>query len=103
MTTISPTPLDLTGDNGDSPGVSDYFWFTFDVDRNRAITPRVDINYSIFPTLPLNQPSTDSGCLPIHRRVIPLQGANFSGEAGSVMCPRLRWCRSRRPRPHFSL
>lgn len=45
--------LDLTGDTGNSPGTSDYFWFTFDVDRNRAITPRVDLNYSIYPTLPI--------------------------------------------------
>ncbi len=45
--------LDLTGDNGDSPGTSDYFWLTFDVDRNRAITPHVDINYGLFPTLPI--------------------------------------------------
>jgi hypothetical protein len=45
--------LDLTGDNGNSPGTSDYWRLTFDVDRNRAITPHVDINYGIFPTLPI--------------------------------------------------
>ena len=36
--------LDLTGDTGNSPGVGDYVWLTFDVDGNRAITPRVEIN-----------------------------------------------------------
>ena len=45
--------LDLTGDTGNSPGTNDYFWLTFDVDRNRSITPRVDVNYGIYPTLPL--------------------------------------------------
>jgi hypothetical protein len=45
--------LDLTGDTGNSPGTSDYFWLTFDVDRNRAISPHVDVNYSIYPTLPI--------------------------------------------------
>ncbi len=45
--------LDLTGDTGNSPGVGDYFWLTFDVDRNRSITPHVDINYGTYPTLPI--------------------------------------------------
>lgn len=45
--------FDLTGDTGNSPGTSDYFWLTFDVDRNRAITPRVDVNYGTYPTLPI--------------------------------------------------
>src|SRR5215831_19371519 len=45
--------LDLTGDTGNSPGVGDYFWLTFDVDRNRSITPRLDINYGTYPTLPI--------------------------------------------------
>jgi len=45
--------FDLTGDTGNSPGTSDYFWLTFDVDRNRSITPRVDINYGTYPTLPI--------------------------------------------------
>ena len=45
--------LDLTGDTGNSPGTNDYFWLTFDVDRNRSITPRVDVNYGIYPTLPI--------------------------------------------------
>ncbi len=46
--------LDLAGDNGNSPGTNDYFWLTFDVDRNRSITARLDINYSIYPTLPIH-------------------------------------------------
>ena len=45
--------------NGNSPGTTDHFWLTFDVDRNRAITPRGD--YRILPALPLNQTSADSG------------------------------------------
>lgn len=45
--------LDLTGDTGNSPGTADYFWLTFDVDRNRSITPRVDINYGTYPNLPI--------------------------------------------------
>lgn len=45
--------LDLTGDTGNSPGVGDYFWLTFDVDRNRSITAHVDINYGTYPTLPI--------------------------------------------------
>ena len=45
--------LDLTGDTGNSPGVSDYFWLTFDVDRNRSITPHIDVNYGTYPTLPI--------------------------------------------------
>ncbi len=45
--------LDLTGDTGNSPGTSDYFWLTFDVDRNRSITRNVDVNYGTYPTLPI--------------------------------------------------
>jgi len=45
--------MDLVGDTGNSPGVGDYFWLTFDVDGNRSITPRVDINYGTYPNLPI--------------------------------------------------
>ena len=45
--------FDLTGDTGNSPSVGDYFWLTFDVDRNRSITPRLDVNYGTYPTLPI--------------------------------------------------
>jgi len=45
--------LDLTKDTGKSPGVGDYFWLTFDVDRNACITPNRDVNYGIYPSLPI--------------------------------------------------
>ncbi len=45
--------LDLVNDNGNSPGVGDYFWLSFDVDRSGSITPNFDINYGIYPTLPI--------------------------------------------------
>jgi hypothetical protein len=45
--------LDLTGDTGNSPGTSDYFWLTVDVDRNRSITAHLDVNYGTYPTLPI--------------------------------------------------
>jgi hypothetical protein len=51
--TFAYIALDLTGDTGNSPGTSDYFWLTFDVDRNRSITRNVDINYGTYPTLPI--------------------------------------------------
>ncbi len=45
--------IDLVNDTGNSPGVGDYFWLSFDTDRNAAITPRVDVNYGIWPSLPI--------------------------------------------------
>ncbi len=45
--------LDLVGDNGNSPGVGDYFWLSFDTDGNRAIGAYRDVNYGIYPTLPI--------------------------------------------------
>lgn len=45
--------LDLTKDTGKSAGVGDYFWLTFDVDGNANITPNKDVNYGIYPTLPI--------------------------------------------------
>lgn len=45
--------LDLVKDTGNSPGVEDYFWLSFDVDGNAAITPRRDVNYGIYPELPI--------------------------------------------------
>lgn len=45
--------LDLIKDTGNSPGVGDYFWFSFDVDNNAAITPQRDVNYGIYPDLPI--------------------------------------------------
>jgi hypothetical protein len=31
--------LDMVADRGNDPGTDDYFWLTFDIDGNRAITP----------------------------------------------------------------
>lgn len=45
--------IDLVGDTGNSPGVGDYFWLSFDVDRSGSITANFDINYGIHPTLPI--------------------------------------------------
>src|SRR5262249_52469722 len=45
--------LDLVGDTGNSPGAGDYFWLSFDVARNAAITPNFDVNYGIYPALPI--------------------------------------------------
>src|SRR5712675_269920 len=45
--------LDLVSDTGNTPGVGDYFWLTFDNDRNAAITPNFDVNYGIYPSLPI--------------------------------------------------
>ncbi len=45
--------LDLVGDKGADPGVNDYFWFSIDFDGNHQITPMKDINYGIYPTLPI--------------------------------------------------
>lgn len=44
--------LDILRDLGNSVGDVDYFWLMFDVDRNRAITPRTDINFGIYPGAP---------------------------------------------------
>ncbi len=45
--------LDMVGDTGADPGVGDYFWFSFDCNGNGAITPGLDVNYGIYPTLPI--------------------------------------------------
>ena len=39
--------LDLTQDPGNDPPDGDYFWFTFDNNRNGVINPNVDINYGV--------------------------------------------------------
>lgn len=44
--------LDLTADTNNDPGTGDYFWLTFDKDRNGVITPNVDVNYSLYPGQP---------------------------------------------------
>jgi len=45
--------LDLVGDRGADPGVSDYFWFSVDNNGNHSITPKLDVNYGIYPSLPI--------------------------------------------------
>lgn len=44
--------LDMVGDTGNDPGTGDYFWFTFDRNRDGNITPNVDSNYSCYPGNP---------------------------------------------------
>ena len=44
--------LDLTADQGNDAGTGDYFWFTFDRNRNAAITPNYDVNYGLYPGNP---------------------------------------------------
>ena len=63
--------IDLVNDTGNSPGVGDYFWLSFDVDRNGSITPNFDVNYGINPSLPIKLarqlylgPGTWTGILP---------------------------------------
>lgn len=41
--------LDVLNDSGNDPGTGDYFWLSFDVDKNKAITPNVDVNYGLYP------------------------------------------------------
>lgn len=63
--------LDLVKDTGKSPGVGDYFWLSFDVDRDHTITAKEDVNYGIYPSLPVRLgrqfylgPGTWTGILP---------------------------------------
>ena len=44
--------MDLTEDRGEDPGDGDYYWLTFDKDKNGAITPNVDIQYASWPGHP---------------------------------------------------
>lgn len=44
--------LDMIDDPYNDPGTGDHFWFTFDTNRNRAITPNKDLNYGLFPNNP---------------------------------------------------
>ena len=45
--------LDVVQDTGNTPGVGDFFWLSFDVDGNAAITAQKDVNYGIYPMLPI--------------------------------------------------
>ncbi len=44
--------LDIVSDTVNDSGAGDYFWFTFDCNRDGNITPNVDTNYSIYPQMP---------------------------------------------------
>jgi hypothetical protein len=44
--------LDLTEDKGNDSGTNDYFWLSFDVNRDRAITSNKDVNYGLYPGQP---------------------------------------------------
>jgi hypothetical protein len=44
--------LDMVNDTGNDSGVGDYFWFTFDRNRDGNITPNFDVNYGQFPPTP---------------------------------------------------
>jgi hypothetical protein len=44
--------LDMTTDTGNDPGTGDYFWFTFDRNRDSNISPNVDSNYGCYPGFP---------------------------------------------------
>jgi hypothetical protein len=46
--------LDVTADTGNDPGTEDYFWLTFDVNRDRAITANQDVNFATPPGQPEN-------------------------------------------------
>ena len=45
--------LDLVSDRSADAGVGDYFWLSFDNNGNHSITPNLDVNYGIYPTLPI--------------------------------------------------
>ena len=44
--------LDVVSDTGNDPSTNDYFWLTFDNNRDRAITSGVDVNYGLYPGQP---------------------------------------------------
>jgi len=46
--------LDVVGDTGNDTGTNDYFWLTFDTNRDRSITANVDLNYGLYPGQPNN-------------------------------------------------
>ncbi len=69
--------LDMTGDTGNTPGVGDYFWLSFDVDHTSVITPRFDVDYGIYPSLPIKMarsyylgPGAWTGILPETQSVV---------------------------------
>ena len=44
--------LDVVYDTGNDNGTNDYFWLSFDYNRDRAITSNVDVNYGNYPNYP---------------------------------------------------
>jgi hypothetical protein len=44
--------IDMPDETSNSNAASDYFWLSFDVNRNSAITANTDVNYGITPTHP---------------------------------------------------
>ncbi len=44
--------LDVVQDTGNDTGTGDYFWLSFDYNRNRKITANQDINYALYPNQP---------------------------------------------------
>ena len=44
--------LDVVSDTGNDSGTNDYFWLTFDNNRDRAISSGVDVNYGLYPGQP---------------------------------------------------
>ncbi|REG81358.1 hypothetical protein [Algoriphagus antarcticus] len=44
--------LDVVSDTGNDASTNDYFWLTFDNNRDRAITSGVDVNYGLYPGQP---------------------------------------------------
>ncbi|UZD22774.1 hypothetical protein PBT90_04995 [Algoriphagus halophytocola] len=41
--------LDVVEDTGNDPSTNDYFWLSFDNNRDRSITSNVDVNYGLYP------------------------------------------------------
>jgi hypothetical protein len=41
--------LDVLDDTGNDRGTNDYFWLSFDFNRDRSITANVDLNYGLYP------------------------------------------------------
>lgn len=44
--------LDVIKDSGNDPLTDDYFWLSFDFDKDKKITPNVDVQYGQFPGQP---------------------------------------------------
>ncbi|WP_026947470.1 hypothetical protein [Algoriphagus marincola] len=44
--------IDVVQDTGNDSGTGDYFWLSFDRNRDRAITANYDINYALYPGQP---------------------------------------------------